>query len=398
MISVDEAHALIAASLEPLQDESVGLEHCSGRVLSEPVTALLTQPPFDASAMDGYAVRYTEANTQGARLHICGVSSAGERHEEALPEGCAIRIFTGAPVPKGADHVIIQENVAVDGADILVQSASAKPGNIRRAGVDFSNGETLLHRGRRLNGPDIGLAAAAGHKSLLVHKRPRVAIIANGDELVLPGETPGPDQIICSIPFALAPLIERWGGEPTFLGIASDSITSIRELVEQAKEYDLIMPIGGASVGDRDFMHTAFDEAGFKSIFRKVSVKPGKPAWFGRMGQSAVLGLPGNPASALVTAVLFGKNIVAGLAGRLKSASGLQHAILTKPLAANGARENYLRAKFETSTNGALTIEQLPNQDSSLLSIMAAANALIRSPANAAAAKAGDRVEFLTID
>ena len=182
-----------------------------------------------------------------------------------------------------------------------------------------------------------------------------------------------------------------------FLGIARDSIASIQELVDQAQEYDLIMPIGGASVGDRDFMRTAFDEAGFDSIFQKVSVKPGKPVWCGRMGQSVVLGLPGNPASALVTAVLFGKSAVATLAGCSADATSLQQAILSKPIAANGARENYLRAKYETSTDGVLTIEQLPNQDSSLLSIMAAANALIRRPANASEAKAGDKVEFVSI-
>jgi len=397
MISVDEAQAAIAGALAPLPVETVALSEAAGRVLAEPVVAHVTQPPFAASAMDGYAVRLADVRRAGAQLRVCGVSSAGGRFDRCLPEGCAVRIFTGAPVPDGADHVIVQENVDPDGEAIIVREPADKAGNIRAAGIDFCKGDALLAHGRRLSGPDVGLAAAANVPTLSVHKRPRVALIANGDELVSPGAAPAPDQIICSIPYALQPMIAAWGGAPEFLGIARDSLEDLRRYVDMARDFDLIVPIGGASVGDRDFMHAAFAEADFEPVFRKIAVKPGKPTWFGKMGKSAVLGLPGNPGSALVIASLFLKPAVSILSGATSTITKLRQGTISAAIAQNGSRETYLRARLIDSGDGSAKLEALASQDSSLLSIMSAADILIRRPAAAPALAAGEPADYLPI-
>lgn len=397
MITVDEAHAAITGSLAPLPHETVPITEGAGRILAEPVVAQLTQPPFNASAMDGYAVRLRDVVRERANLRVCGVSSAGERYHQALPDECAVRIFTGAPVPKGADHVIIQEHVEADGDTITVRRPAERHGNIRRAGIDFNQGDTLLEAGRRLGGRDIGLAAAANNTSFTVRRQPRVALVANGDELVLPGENLGPDQIVCSIPYALEPMIKAWGGVPAFLGIARDDLQDLRRFVDEAREYDLIVPIGGASVGDRDFMRTAFHEAGFQSIFQKVAVKPGKPTWFGKLGDHAVLGLPGNPASALVMAILFMKPALAVLSGAMAQVNPFHQGTTSTAITKNGSRETYLRARIVSSSETNACLEALQNQDSALLSVMSAANALIRRPANAPALAPGDTVDYVSI-
>lgn len=396
MISVEEAQKLIRETLTPVGTEAVALEDAMGRILAEPVKARLSQPPFRSSAMDGYAVRLADVAEKGVRLPVIGVSSAGARFNGALQPDAAVRIFTGAPVPDEADHVLIQEHAERNGDTIIVTHAQGSAKNIRPLGVDFREGETLLEAGTRLAGPALALAAAGNVATVQVRKRPRVAIIANGDELVMPGGAPGPDEIICSIPFGLAPMIRDWGGAPDFLGAAPDDKRAIRAVVERALDYDLIAPIGGASVGDRDYMHAVFDELGFSPVFNKVAVKPGKPAWFGKLGNAAVLGLPGNPASALVTAILFVKTALTQMLAR-NDATMQFSARTTTPLKATGPRETYLRARIVIGADGERRIAPFENQDSSLLSVMARADALIRRPANGPAVPEGAPVGCVNV-
>jgi molybdopterin molybdotransferase len=398
MVTVDEAKAAFRRALSPLPGEDAPLERAHGRILTAPVLARMNQPPFDSSAMDGYAVRLDDVRKEGARLKLAGVSSAGERFGGALPPGAAVRIFTGAPVPDGADHILIQEHAERIGDEVIVKVAAGTGQHIRPLGVDFREGDRLLAAGARLSGPALALAAAGGAASVSVRRRPRVALIANGDELVLPGKAPGPDQIVCSIPYGLSPMIEEWGGEAMFLGIASDDIASIRKLAEKALDCDLIVPIGGASVGDRDYMRAAFAEIGFSLVFEKVSVKPGKPTWFGVAGKSAVLGLPGNPASALVTAVLFLKTAIGRFLGRgEEEIDDFLPARAAKALPENGPRETYLRARLTTAADGARLAAPFDNQDSSLLSVMARSDVLIRRSAGAPAARPGDILSCLPL-
>ncbi len=396
MISVDEAQEKIRRALSPLSAEDCSLADAAGRVLAEPVHAQLTQPPFAASAMDGYAVRFDDLSEIGATLKVTGTSAAGERFDGAVAHGCAIRIYTGAPVPDGADHVIIQEHVTRDGDVITVVEKQSAPRNIRPAGIDFKEGEELLTPGTLLNGPCLTLAAASNMTSVSVRRRPRIALIANGDELVPPGGAPTRDQIISSIPFGLAPMIARWGGSADFLGIAPDDPGAIAEMAKRGFDYDLVVPIGGASVGDKDYMRTVFADLGFTSIFEKVSVKPGKPAWFGAVKGAHVLGLPGNPASAIVTAMLFVKPAVEALLG-LETAGGFLSAPLAAPVAANGPRESYLRAQLLRDDNNRLTVTPHGNQDSSLMSVFAKSDVLVRRMAHAPDAAVGEMVECLVI-
>lgn len=398
MISVDEAKSAIWDALSPLPAQSLPLEAAHKRILAAPVVARMDQPPFNSSAMDGFAVRLDDVRKEGARLSVIGISSAGERFTSRVGEGDAVRIFTGAPVPEGANHVVIQEDTIRQGDALFVRSAQERVQNVRPLGADFKLGETLLEAGELLTGPALALAAAGGAASVEVARRPRVALIANGDELVLPGVKPGPDEVICSIPFGLAPMIEDWGGEAAFLGIARDDRKSIRRLAERGLSFDILVPIGGASVGDRDFMRAVFAEIGFDSIFEKVSVKPGKPAWFGFARGTAVIGLPGNPASALVTAALFLRPAIARLLGRPRSAADAPlSARLNAPLGPNGPRESYLRARIVSAEDGAPIVTPFENQDSSLISVMARSNALIRRQKNTPAIKAGAIVDCILL-
>ena len=394
MISVEEARGVIRQTLTPLGAETSPLETAAGRVLAEPVIAQITQPPFTASAMDGYAVRIADAGAAGARLRVVGESAAGQRYAGDLEQGCAVRIFTGAPLPPGADHVVIQENTARDGETVILSTAQTEPSNIRAAGIDFGQGEVLAAKGEKLSPAMLGLAAAGGNSTVAVRKAPRIALIANGDELVAPGEAMGPDDIICSVPYALVPMIRQWGGAPTFLGIAKDDPESIKAIAEKALDYDLIAPIGGASVGDKDFMRSVFKELGYKPAFEKVRVKPGKPTWFGAVGKTHVLGLPGNPASAIVVSILFLKTAVESLlALNASSDAPFVAARTTRRLPPNGPRETYLRAHMDVSTDGALCVTPFDRQDSSLLSVMAKADALIRRETDAPETPEGAVVE-----
>lgn len=395
-VSVDEARALIGAALSPLAEERLPLDAAAGRTLARPIKATRDQPPFDASAMDGYAVRLSEASEAGARLDVAGESAAGKRFAGALPRASAVRIFTGAPVPKGADHILIQEDAERDGESVIVRTRQTATEHIRRAGGDFAAGADLIPAGARLDGARLALAAAANVATVHARRRPKIALIANGDELAPPGANLKPDEVVSSIPFALADFVARWGGEPCFLGIARDDLHDIRGRIDAGANSDVIVPIGGASVGDRDLMRQAFLDKGFRPIFEKVAVRPGMPAWLASDGRRHVLGLPGNPASALVTSVLFLRPAIARLLGAQDEVEFVA-ARLAQSLPRNGPRESYLRARFEISSEGVALARAFPHQDSSLISVMAAANALIRRAPDAREAAAGDLVECMRI-
>ena len=398
LLTVAQAITAIRGALSPLRAEEVSLETAHGRILAAPVLATLSQPPFNSSAMDGYAVRFEDVREAGALLEIAGVSSPGKGFWRSLPSAAAVRIFTGAPVPDGADHILIQEEAESVGGKVIVRAPQQSAQYVRRLGMDFRKGDALLSDGARLTGAALALAAAGNAARVTVRKRPRVAIIANGDELVLPGVTPSLDQIICSIPFGLAPLIEGWGAEAVFLGVAPDDKPSLHRMAGDAADFDLVAPIGGASVGEHDFMRAVFAELGFAIKFEKVAVRPGKPTWFGVRDHACVLGLPGNPASAFVAATLFLKPAIERLLGMPADCD--RKFLLARSaarIAETGPRETYLRAHVTEGADGVRCIAPFDLQDSSLLSIMTQSNALLRRESGAPAASAGELVEFLPL-
>jgi molybdopterin molybdotransferase len=394
LLPVDEAVARLLAGVAPLPAEDVRLAKAHGRVLAADLPARLTQPPFSASAMDGYAVRATEAKA-GARLKVAGMSRAGERFTGALRPGEAVRIFTGAPVPEGADAVLIQENARREGDTVEVIEPVAAGRNIRPAGLDFRKGDVILNAGRALDPHAISVAAAMGHASLPVRRKPRVAVLANGDELVPPGATPGPDQIVSSNGIGLAALIEELGGEAVDLGIAPDKREAIAAYVDRAASADILVTTGGASVGEHDLMQDALTDRGLKLDFWKIAMRPGKPLMVGRLGDMRVLGLPGNPVSTFVCAHIFLKPLVRALLG-LPLGADLRTAKLGTPMPANDSRQDYVRARLTRSPEG-LEATPFAIQDSSMLSTLAAADALIIRPVGALAAPAGTTVPVLLL-
>lgn len=392
LISVDEALSRLAANALPVKFETVPLTEASGRRLEKPVVAKVSRPPAAVSAMDGYAVRLANVNAAGATLNVIGTAPAGTPFDETVGDGEAVRIFTGGEIPPGADHIVIQEDVSREGDQITCHEAYSGPQFIRAAGLDFSEGNTLIESGTVLGPAELATAAAANHGQLAVRKRPRVGILANGDELRPPGSELKCGQIVNSNPAGLSALIEAWGGEAVDLGIAKDSIASIRAHIEADKDIDLFLPVGGASVGDHDYMRGAFAEAGFEPVFQKVAVKPGKPTWFSTRGDQRVLGLPGNPASAFVCAHLFASVLLAApWAERQVSAP------LKAPLKPNGNREQFLRATATLSADGTLSVVAADNQDSSLLHPFLTCNALIRRTIGAESKAAGETVRILLI-
>lgn len=390
MLSVEQAISAILENVETLPAETVALTALPGRILAEDIKARMTQPPFAASAMDGYAVRIADARP-GAVLKVIGEAPAGAPYAGAVGAGEAVRVFTGAVIPDGAGHVVIQEDVLRDGDQITINQAPEAPRNIRAAGIDFREGDMLAHAGERLHELHGAIFAAANIAAVSVYRRPRLAVFANGDELMEPGADLKPGQIVNSNRYAICALIESWGGEAVYLGRAGDDEASIREHFRRGADCDVIVPIGGASVGDYDYVKSAFAKEGGEILFSKVAVRPGKPAWCGKLGRARVAGLPGNPASAIVTAALFVQPLVRRLAGRIWSAP-FATARVTQALGANGGREGYLRA---VAADGA--VAPAPDQDSSLLLPFAAANALIRRPAHAPAVAAGSEVEFVRL-
>jgi molybdopterin molybdotransferase len=392
MLPVAEALARITAGVTPLEAETVPLADAAGRVLAADVVSALTQPPFRSSAMDGYAVRSSDVQTLPARLKLVGESGAGHPFGGEVGPGETVRIFTGAPVPSGADLIVIQENVTPLGPIAEVRELSEED-FLRPEGFDFTAGQALLRAGRRLTARDVMLAAQANVTALAVTRRPLVAILASGDELVEPGEIPGAGQIVSSIPAGLAALIRNAGAEPRLLGIARDTMASLAEKLGRAGQADILVTIGGASVGEHDLVRHALEEAGFTIAFHNVAMRPGKPLMFGVRGPCRVLGLPGNPVSAMVTGLIFLKPLIAALLGE----SALERH-MTAPLAAalpaNGPRQAYMRGRIIAS--GA--VEAFASQDSSLISRLAAADCLIIRPPHAPAAASGEPVPILPLD
>jgi molybdopterin molybdotransferase len=365
-------------------------------VLAAPVVADRDQPPFDASAMDGWAIRRADL-VPGARFQIAGESAAGRAHARAVEAGQAVRIFTGAPVPPGADLVVIQENATRDGQTVAFTiDREPPPGNIRPAGGDFRSGDVLLVEGARMDAWRLALAAAAGWPSLDVAIRPRVAILATGDELVPPGYVPAPDQIFESGSFALAALVEAWGGQATRLKAQADDLDAIARTVSEAA-FDLIVTVGGASVGDHDLVKPALATLGLDLRVETIAVRPGKPTWFGTLGDGRrVLGLPGNPASALVCAELFLRPLLAALTGA-DPALAIGAGVLAAPLPANGPREHWMRAARTLDADGRVQVTPFPDQDSSLVGVFSRADCLVVRPPSAPPAAAGEVVELLPL-
>lgn len=399
LLPVAEARGRILAGLEPLPAERVGLHDALGRTLAPPLKALRTQPPWDCSAMDGYALRAEDAAIPGARLKLVGESAAGRSHAGAIGPGETVRIFTGAPVPEGADTILIQEDATRDGDAVIVREPASPGRHIRRAGLDFSAGEELLAAGRRLGARDLALAAALGHAMLDVARKPRVAILATGDELALPGETAGPDQIVASNAYAVAGIVRAEGGEPLDLGVAPDDKAAIRDAVEAAfgQGADILVTLGGASVGDHDLVQPALSEAGVALDFWKIAMRPGKPMMAGRRGAALALGLPGNPVSSIVCSLLFLAPAIRKLSGRRDVDPARLPARLGRDMAENDRREDYLRAALTFDSAGIAVATAFPRQDSSMLRPLSEAECLLIRPANASAAKAGEPCEILVL-
>ncbi len=394
MISLKAALGILDEQVAPLGVEMIGLPQAAGRIVAKPVIARRTQPPFAASAMDGYAVRAADLSGHETSLALVGESAAGHASHRPLAAGEAMRISTGAPVPGGADQVVIQEHVTVESGRIVLSERPQPGQNIRSAGTDFRRDDLLLAVGSQITPAALSLIASAGLTEVSAYRRPRVAILSTGDELVEPGEDMRPDQIINSLALALAAMIRDWGGEAEYAGIARDHPDDVRAKISQACGADLLVTIGGASVGDHDHLRTVFLEMGGIAYFEKVAVKPGKPTWFGRLSDSLVLGLPGNPVSAMVMARLCLLPLLAGFGGIAKRPI-FAKARLSVALPANGTRESFVRARYDPATGLAAPLD---NQDSSAASALVAANCLIRRPGSAPGGAPGDEAQVLLLD
>jgi molybdopterin molybdotransferase len=394
MIAYDDAFKRLLADLAPVGVETVALADARGRVLAAPVVARRTQPPTATSAMDGFAVRSEDLGEAPATLALAGESAAGHPQPDPVKPGEAARISTGATVPPGADQVVVREESKIDGRSVVLDARPSPGAHVRPAGVDFLIGRKLLDEGRRLDPLACAIAASANALWLAVRRRPRVALISTGDELVEPGEPAGDHQIVNSNATGLAGLIAEAGGDPVYLGIARDDPNAVRAAYAEAHGADLLVTIGGASIGDHDHVRAVFAEEGGRLAFEKINLKPGKPTWFGRLGDLPVLGLPGNPVSALVVAQLMLAPAVRRLAGESGADRlGWRTAAHATDLPPTGPRETFLRGAFVEGGR----VKALSNQDSAALSALVAADALIRRRADAPAAKAGDETEILPL-
>ncbi len=396
MISVEEALIRILGAFSPLPAETVSLTDALGRVLAEDVTAALTQPPHHVSAMDGYAVRAADLTEVPVSLEVVAEIAAGALRHEPLEPGQAVRIFTGAPLPPGADAIVIQENTEAEAGRVRILQ-SVQPGRyVRPAGLDFRAGELGIAAGRRLTSRDIGLAAAMNRPWLKVRRRPRVAILSTGDEVVLPGEALGEGQIVASNGFSLSAFVTAAGGQAIHLGIASDDRGQLDAALDQAAGSDLLVTSGGASVGKHDLVQGALVDKGMDLDFWKIAMRPGKPLMFGLMGEMPVLGLPGNPVSSLVCALLFLRPAISALLGLAQDLPG-ESAALGCDLGENDERQDYLRARLEVDATGQLTAVPFERQDSSMLATLSRADCLVVRAPHAPPATAGDPVTILRL-
>jgi molybdopterin molybdotransferase len=397
MISVAEAQERLITMIAPLGAEQVALTEALGRVLAEDVVARRTQPPWPVSAMDGYAVRAADVAAVPARLKVVGAVPAGQAYPDAVKPGEAVRIFTGAPVPDGADAIVIQEDTDREGEIVVVREGAPAGRYVRPAGLDFREGEVGLKAGRRLSAADVGFAAAMNRPWLLVHRRPRVAILPTGDEVVMPGDPVGPNQIVSSNGIALAALVTACGGVPVHLPIAPDDNSALQRIASGAAGADLLLTTGGASVGDHDLVRDALGAAGLKLDFWTVAMRPGKPLMVGRYKETPMIGLPGNPVSSLVCGLLFAKPALDKMSGLAEVFPSPRRARLKVALDANDRRQDYLRATLSQAGDGTPEVEPFKKQDSSMMSLLAHADCLVIRPPHAPAARAGDWVEFLPL-
>lgn len=390
LMPVADALKAILDGVQALPSETVALDDAFHCTLAADIASLRTQPPADMSAMDGYAVRAADASLN-AKLTVIGEVAAGRPFGRTLGANEAVRIFTGGMIPAGADAVVIQEDTSRDG-DVVCINEAAKPGrHIRKAGIDFREGDVLLHKGTLLSDRDLALAAGMNHARLSVHRRPKIALLATGDELVMPGTTPGPGQIVYSNGFALRALMRFEGADVIDFGIVADTIEATTSAIRKARESgaDILVTTGGASVGDHDLVKRALDAAGIQMAFWKIAMRPGKPMMSGRLDAMRVLGLPGNPVSSYACAFLFLVPLIRALSGRNDIAHREESALLGGALNANDMRQDYLRARLGVDFDGRLMATPVAHQDSSLVANLAAADALIVRPPHAPAAETG---------
>ena len=400
MISVEEALGRILAGLAdraPVAAEDVLLSDGLGRVLAEDVHARVTQPPAAMSAMDGWAVRAADVARVPTTLRRIGAVPAGAHFAGTVGAGETVRIFTGAPLPDGADTIVIQEDADQDGDRVVVREGAAKGTYVRPAGLDFVAGAVGLTAGRRLTARDIGLAAAMNHPWLRVRRRPRVAILATGDEIVRPGDPIGPNQIVSSNALALSALVASVGGDPLMLGIAPDQSDALRRMAAGAQGADLLVTTGGASVGEHDLVRSGLALDGLALDFWSIAMRPGKPLMFGRLGAVPLLGLPGNPVSSLVCALVFLKPALERLLGLAQAQAPRQTAVLAIDLKANDRRQDYLRARLDLDGTDARRVTPFAKQDSSMLTPLAQADCLVVRPPHAPPAPAGTSVEIIPL-
>lgn len=397
MISVEEAREKILSALQPTAAEVVALAQAWNRVAAAPVTARLTQPPADVSAMDGYALRAADG-AAGAVLRVIGAAPAGHPFDGAVASGEAVRLFTGSVVPAGADAILLQEDATRDSDTVRVNEAVTAGRHIRRAGQDFATGDVVVPAGRRITARDVGLAAAANHPWVTVHRRPRVAILATGDEIAMPGEPIPPGGIVSSNSHALAALVSAAGGDPMVLPVAPDDQASIATAADSIAGMDLLVTTGGASVGDHDLVIESLRQRGMVLDFWQIAMRPGKPLLFGRLGATAVIGLPGNPVSAMVCATLFLLPALSRLSGLPANPPPVSGAILGAAVKQNDHRADHLRATISLDHAGRVVATPFPVQDSAMLRRLALADALILRAPNAPALEKGAEISVIRLD
>ncbi len=397
MIPVTEARQRILAQMPLMPAEWVSIAEADGRVLAEPAIAQRTQPPADLSAMDGYAVRGADVAEPGASLVCVGEAAAGHAHDGTVNPGECVRIFTGAPLPPGTDTILIQEDADVSDTAITAREAVGLGTYVRRAGLDFRSGETGLEPGRDLAPRDLGLLAAMNVPWVGVRRRPRIALLSTGDELVRPGEALGPNQIVSSNAISLAALVRRAGAEPVDIGIAPDRPDALAEAASRAAGCDMLVTLGGASVGDHDLVQDVLANEGLALDFWRIAMRPGKPLMFGQFGDVRLLGLPGNPVSAVVCGLLFLRPAIRRMLGADDIGPQVRTATLGRDLPQNDRREDYLRSELDIDADGQATVTPFARQDSSMLHVLSRAGALaIRAP-HAPALTAGSPISFIPL-
>ncbi|MEL7539299.1 MAG: gephyrin-like molybdotransferase Glp [Pseudomonadota bacterium] len=392
LVSIHTALKRVAENRPSLGVEAIALDDCLGRTVANDVFAEVTVPPLDASAMDGYAVRYEDVRERGARLNVLGEVAAGSPNAFSIDAGEAVRVFTGAPMPAGADHILIQEHADIGDDEVVVTHGQAMARHIRKAGGDFHQGDRILHAGTRLSPRHIGVAASANHGSLSVYRRPSVAILTAGSELRPPGSSLSDGQIAESNSYTLSKLLESQGAKVSRLSTAPDDERSISSKFEEAANADIIVTVGGASVGKHDLVRTVFSQRGGEYVFERIAVRPGKPTWFGKLGDQTILGLPGNPTAAFVMLSLLMKGLMFG-----SNSIEFTDAFLATQLPANGPRETFVRGRVDLE-KGKARVHALNDQDTSRVYSLTSTNCLIHRPGDAPQKSTGELLQIVMLD